>query len=119
MEGRAADGRAGTERHGARVELRSSDASSWLGGARRADWSEALSLADLVIAMVEAIPLTSGSERDGAMVEVTGLDVTIPVEARLGARGEVEASAPRGLLATGFDLPHGRLSARFTVEEAK
>jgi hypothetical protein len=51
-------------------------------------------------------------------VESTALDLRIPVEAHVDAAGMVRASLPRGRLATGWDVPHGRLSLRFDRREA-
>ena len=48
-------------------------------------------------------------------MQVTRVDVDLPVESRLGDDGALEVSPPRGRLATGFDLPHARLRARFTA----
>ena len=74
-------------------------------------------LAEMVVAMIDALPIAAGDPEDGLRLAVTSLDVAFPIEASLGERGDIVASAPRGRLATGFDLPHGRITARFTVEE--
>lgn len=46
---------------------------------------------------------------------VSELQLDLPVEARFAEDGDVLMTLPRGLLATGFSLPHGRL--RVTCEE--
>jgi hypothetical protein len=45
----------------------------------------------------------------GLGMEVTEVRMDLPVEARIVGGGEVEMSLPRGMLRTGFGLPHGRL----------
>lgn len=45
---------------------------------------------------------------EGALI-VTDLDLDVPVETRIAADGSVLMTLPRGLLATGFSLPLGRL----------
>jgi hypothetical protein len=46
---------------------------------------------------------------DGLGIEVTEVRMDLPVEARIVRGGAVEMSLPRGMMATGFGLPHGRL----------
>ncbi|HEU4561503.1 MAG TPA: hypothetical protein VFS20_26855 [Longimicrobium sp.] len=48
-------------------------------------------------------------EVPGLGIEVTEIRMDLPVEAKIVRGGEVEMSLPRGQLATGFALPHGRL----------
>jgi hypothetical protein len=70
-------------------------------------------LADLAGPLVSG----AGSPDEGARLRVTTLDLDLPIESRIVSGGVLQASLPRGLMATGFDLPHGRISARFTVED--
>ena len=71
-------------------------------------------LADLIVALVEGLPTSAGSEALGAIVAVASLELAVPVEARIGRSGELFATLPRGRMTTGFQMPHGRLRARFT-----
>lgn len=48
----------------------------------------------------------------GMAIEVTEVKVDLPVEAKIVAGGAVEMSLPRGMMATGFGWPHGRLRMR-------
>ena len=72
---------------------------------------------DLLIALAESLPVGAGSPETGAVVAVTAVDVALPVEAHIGRDGELRASLPRGRMTTGFQVPHGRLRARFTPSE--
>ena len=58
-------------------------------------------LADAFAASPPAVP--------GLGIEVTEVRMDLPVEARIVSGGAVEMSLPRGMMATGFGLPHGRL----------
>jgi hypothetical protein len=73
-------------------------------------------LGDLLVDL--AASLARGAGDAGTIVVVTSVDLTLPVEAHIARGGELLASLPRGRMATGFALPHGRLSARFAAEEA-
>ena len=58
----------------------------------------------------------------GAADAATGLRVTearldVPVESRLAGSGIVLTTLPRGLLATGFQMPHARLKLRLKEGE--
>jgi hypothetical protein len=67
----------------------------------------------------ERVAGSAGGADDGVRLRVTSLDVDLPIESRIVEDGRLEASLPRGLMATGFDVPHGRLSARFTLEDER
>lgn len=71
------------------------------------------SLAEVVAEIVALVPAGADAAEHGLAVQVTSLEITCPIEARIGAGGTLLASPPRGRLATGFDLPHARLRARF------
>ena len=71
--------------------------------------------AAFIQAMVEDLPQVVGSAEAGLRVVVTTIDLTLPIESRIGADGTLHASLPRGSMATGFVLPLGRVSARFAV----
>jgi hypothetical protein len=67
--------------------------------------------------LAERVAGSAGGADEGVRLRVTSLDLDVPIESRIVGGGLLEASLPRGLMATGFDLPHGRVSARFTVED--
>jgi len=68
------------------------------------------SLEDILVELLDAVPSGVGGAEDGIRVEVDAIELAIPVEARLGHDGRLLVSAPRGQIATGFDLPHGALA---------
>jgi hypothetical protein len=70
-------------------------------------------LGDLLVDL--AASLAHGAGAPEASIVVTSVDLTLPLEARIARGGELLASLPRGRLATGFQMPHGRLAARFTA----
>jgi hypothetical protein len=74
---------------------------------------------DLLVAIPDSVPIGAGGPEEGLALEVLELDIDIPIEARLGDDGELLATPPRGTLATGFDLPHGRLIAKFDVRSSE
>lgn len=74
-------------------------------------------LADLLVSLVDGIPEDAGSPAEGVRLRVARFAVEMPIEARSHAR-ELRASLPRGRLDTGFQMPHGRLRARFEREDA-
>jgi hypothetical protein len=57
-----------------------------------------------------------------ALVPVSGeltvreMELTLPIESRIGHGGELRASLPRGRLATGFDPPLTQMALRFEVQ---
>ena len=55
-------------------------------------------------------------EAPGLGLSVAEIHLDLPVEARIVRGGEVEMSLPRGMLATGFAFPHGRLRLRLAEE---
>jgi hypothetical protein len=63
------------------------------------------------------LPQSKGSPESGAVVSATDVELAIPLESRIGAGAVLHASLPRGRLATGFDMPLGRLEARFEASE--
>lgn len=67
---------------------------------------------DLVLEFAESIPL--GTRDIGASFEVIvdEVQLDIPIESRIGTNGHLQATAPRGRLATGFDIPHGRVQLK-------
>jgi hypothetical protein len=55
--------------------------------------------------------LSTGESGDGLAVAVTSLDLRLPVEVRISGRG-LWVSPPRGVMRTGFMVPHGRIRIR-------
>jgi hypothetical protein len=75
-------------------------------------------LGDLMIALLGALPPAAGHADGGATtVTVTDLDLTVPIESRIGHQGVLHASLPRGKMTTGFAVPLGRLQLRATVQD--
>lgn len=70
-------------------------------------------LSQLLVEMASLSPET-GEPTDGVRVRIGTMSVELPIEGRL-RDGELLTSAPRGRLATGFDVPLGRVRARFVV----
>jgi hypothetical protein len=71
---------------------------------------------DLIVALIEQLPMGVLDAAGTTSVEVTSVALDLPLETRLGRGAEVRASLPRGRLATGFQIPLGRLSAHFQTE---
>lgn len=76
-----------------------------------------IALGRFLVELAGSVAGGAGGLEEGARLRVTSLELDVPIESRL-VGGVLEASLPRGLISTGFDPPHGRLSARFAVEEA-
>jgi hypothetical protein len=71
--------------------------------------------ADLILALAESVPAGMGSASVGLAIDVTAVELTVPVETHIAKGGDLRACLPRGRLATGFQLPHGRLMASFVA----
>lgn len=74
-----------------------------------------IALDELVVALLDAVPQDAGGRDDGVRVEIDEVAMTLPIEVRFGALRGLEASAPRGRYATGFDQPHHLLTLAFTT----
>jgi hypothetical protein len=77
-----------------------------------------IALEDLVVSLLDTVPQDTGGAGDGVRVEIDEVSMTLPVELRFGAHGRLEASAPRGRFATGFDGPLHLMSIGFTTRGA-
>ncbi|HEY9442253.1 MAG TPA: hypothetical protein VIQ25_03330 [Gemmatimonadales bacterium] len=66
-------------------------------------------LEDLVIGLLGE--LSASMVAGEAALEVTALDISLPIEARIGGPG-LWVSAPRGVMRTGFVMPHSRMRLR-------
>jgi hypothetical protein len=75
--------------------------------------------ADLILALAESVPAGMGSVHVGVAIDVTAVELTVPVETHIAVGGDLRASLPRGRLATGFQMPHGRLVASFVASEKR
>ena len=64
---------------------------------------------DFLVDLVDS--LLQGSARSVAEqgLSVTSIDLDLPIEHRVSREAGLELSLPRGVLDTGFLLPHGRL----------
>lgn len=70
---------------------------------------------ELIDQLAEAFAVAP-PEAPGLGIVVSEVSLDLPVEARIVRGGAVEMSLPRGMLSTGFSLPHGRLRLRFAEE---
>jgi hypothetical protein len=66
-------------------------------------------LEDLVDRLVESFAEPELPQGSLTRVAVTALDLDVPIETRFDEDGAVLATLPRGVLATGFETPMGRL----------
>lgn len=71
-------------------------------------------LEDLLVSLLDTVPLEAGGAAAGIRLEVEAIELAFPIESRLTRDGRFLASAPRGRIATGFDLPHGELACLFS-----
>lgn len=74
-------------------------------------------LEDLILALAAGLPAEEGGAAAGVRVEVTSVDLTVPIETQVAGDGLVQASLPRGQLATGYDVAHSRMAVRFDRDE--
>lgn len=72
-------------------------------------------LEELIEQLVDAFAVAP-PEAPGLGLAVSEVSLDLPVEARIVRGGAVEMSLPRGMLATGFAFPHGRLRLRLAEE---
>lgn len=74
-------------------------------------------LEQLILDFADGIPDDAGGPEAGVRVELTSVDLVVPVETRFGEDGLVRATLPRGRLATGHDPVHSHLALRFDRQE--
>jgi hypothetical protein len=74
-----------------------------------------IALEQLVVSLLDRVPQDTGDADDAVRIVIDEVAMTLPIELRFGAGGELLASAPRGRFATGFDLPHHVMSVGFTT----
>jgi len=73
-------------------------------------------LRQAMLDLVDDLPEAAGSSETGLRVAVSAVELALPVEGRIGRGAEFLVDLPRGRIATGFDIPVSRISARFEVE---
>jgi hypothetical protein len=78
-------------------------------------WLSLRPFAEVLDQVTAPLPLEAGDAAAGARVTVRTLDLDLPLEMRIEDGAELRASLPRGRMATGFDLPLGRIVAHFDV----
>lgn len=76
-------------------------------------------IAELLVSIIDRLPAGAADEEAGLALVVVSMEIALPIEARISAGGEIYATPPRGMLATGFRQPHGRLTATFDVRGAR
>jgi hypothetical protein len=69
----------------------------------------------LLVDLVQELPAGAGGAGDGVRVEITTVEMELPLESRLGA-GVFQASLPRGRWRSGVEMPAGTLFARWQRE---
>ena len=62
-------------------------------------------LEDIIVGLLTGVPGVEHYPELGTSMSVDGIDVHLPLEARIGRDGEVLARVPQYRLATGFDGP--------------
>ena len=67
----------------------------------------------LIVGLVDALPDDAGGPEAGVRVEMTAIDLAIPVETHVDSNGHVRASLVRGRLATGYDADLCQMSLRY------
>jgi hypothetical protein len=72
-----------------------------------------LPFGDLLLKLAELAPPRTGN--DEIALEVSAMDLTLPIESRIGHGGELTASLPRGRWSTGFDPMLSQLTLSFEV----
>jgi hypothetical protein len=74
-------------------------------------------LEDLITGLAAGIPEDAGGSAEGVRVEITSVDLSVPIETHVDGDGLVRATLPRGRLATGHDLLLSQLVIRFDRED--
>ncbi len=70
---------------------------------------------ELIVHLASLVPERASAPGAALEVQVSALEVTLPLESRIEHGGELLASLPRGRMATGFDPPLGQLSVKLVV----
>lgn len=71
----------------------------------------------LIVGLVDTLPSDAGGPEDGVRVEISAIDLEIPVETHIGRHGVVCASLARTRLATGYDAELGQMTLRYERTE--
>jgi hypothetical protein len=80
--------------------------------------AEVTALETLLVGLVDTLPSDAGGPEDGVRVEISAVDLAIPVETHVDGRGVVRASLARTRLATGYDAALGLMTLRYERTEA-
>jgi hypothetical protein len=72
----------------------------------------------VLLDLADSILARAGGAEEGVAIHVTRVDLDVPCEMRINARAGLDASMPRGRMATGFDPPLGQLRAVFLEDLA-
>ena len=75
-------------------------------------------LETLLVGLVDTLPEDAGGPEHGVRVEISAVDLEIPVETHVDAHGVVRASLARTRLATGYDAELGQMTLRYERTEA-
>jgi hypothetical protein len=70
-------------------------------------------MSSFVVALAEALPTGAGDPALGVMIDVTEVELSLPIEARFCFGNPIELSTPRGRMSTGFGVEHGRIKLVF------
>jgi hypothetical protein len=74
---------------------------------------------DALIAELESgLPTGAGADDGSVSLAITDVTLDLPVESRIVDAAALQISLPRGRLATGFAMPHGRLRLTFVRGDA-
>ena len=71
------------------------------------------SLAEFLVDLCDDVPAGVVESESGDGLGVATFALRVPIESQINPGGELEVCLPRGRLATGFDMPHGRLRVAF------
>ena len=71
----------------------------------------------LISELEEALPVGTANVDAEVAIAITDVVLELPVEARI-VGASLQTSLPRGRLATGFAMPHGRLRLTFERGES-
>jgi hypothetical protein len=71
----------------------------------------------VLVDLADSVLARAGGPEAGVAIRVTRFNLDVPCELRLNTRAGLDASMPRGRLATGFDPPLGQIRAVFVEAE--
>jgi hypothetical protein len=68
---------------------------------------------EFLVDLCNDVPAAVVETNSGDGLGVEGFSLALPIESVIRDGGALAVSLPRGRLATGFDVPHGRLQVSF------